>query len=116
MHSNAWTWRRVCVPTFKLHEGSGMQTKPRHLYCCLQDVSLESSAAVCTQLSPLPSWACIDEMTRLLVTLQGIDLEESVRVDIKALKDSPLLTPASKNKLTGYIYDVKSGGLHTVPA
>ncbi len=39
-----------------------------------------------------------------------------MRVDIKALKDSPLLTPASKNKLTGYIYDVKSGGLHTVPA
>jgi carbonic anhydrase len=50
------------------------------------------------------------------LNFHGIDLEESVRVDIKALKDSPLLTPASKNKLTGYIYDVKSGGLHTVPA
>ena len=39
-----------------------------------------------------------------------------MRLDIKALKDSPLLTPGSKNKLTGYIYDVKSGGLWTVPA
>ena len=39
-----------------------------------------------------------------------------MRVDLRALKDSPLLTPASKNKLSGYIYDVKSGGLQVVPA
>jgi len=46
----------------------------------------------------------------------GVDLEESVRLDLRALRNSPLLTPASKNKLTGYIYDVKSGDLNVVPA
>ena len=39
-----------------------------------------------------------------------------MRIDLKALRDSPLLTPTSKKKLTGYIYDVKSGGLQVVPA
>ena len=58
----------------------------------------------------------LTQLPDLLVALQGIDLEESVRIDLKALRDSPLLTPASKNKLTGYIYDVKSGDLNVVPA
>ena len=71
-------------------------------------------------MAHLPGWPCIDNVleksTESLIALQGVDLEESVRIDLKALRDSPLLTPTSKKKLSGYIYDVKSGGLLVVSA
>ena len=40
------------------------------------------------------------------------DLEESVREDVKIVKDSPLIHPAAQ--VHGFVYDCKNGGLVAV--